>query len=74
MLVYWIVKGVLSLPFFDNLDVSSGVVSAFITIISYIRSFDTIIDFGTFFSLLLSFIGILFLALFAKIIIKLITR
>lgn len=74
MIVYWIVKGVLSLPFFDNLDISNGVISAFSSIVSYIRSFDTIIDFGTFFTLLLSFLGILFLALFAKIIIKLITR
>lgn len=74
MIVYWIVKGVLSLPFFDNLDLSNGVVSAFGTVISYVNSFNTIIDFRTFFSLLISFFGILFLALFTKIIVKLITR
>ena len=74
MIVYWIVKGVLCLPFFDNLDLSSGIVSAFSTLISYINSFNTIIDFKTFFILLVSFFGILFLALFTKIIVKLITR
>ena len=43
-------------------------------LISYINSFNTIIDFKTFFILLVSFFGILFLALFTKIIVKLITR
>lgn len=74
MIVYWIVLGVLSLPFFDNLDLSSSVVNGVSTVLSYLYTLDGFLNVKLLFSLLISFLGLLFLGLITHVIISLIRR
>lgn len=72
MIAYWLVKGVLSFPFFDNLSLSTDIVNGLKTLIGYLYALDNLINVRLLFSLFLSFIGILFLGLIVHVIISLI--
>lgn len=63
MLCYWIVKGILSFPIFNNLNLSDNVIDAFRSVIGFINSFSSIFNVGLLFTLLSSFFSILFLGL-----------
>lgn len=69
MLVYWIVKFILSLSFFDSLqNVSNDLFSALSTAVSYINSFSLIFDFALFVKLFLGFISVFFAAMILKVV------
>lgn len=69
MLVYWIVKFILSLSFFDSLqNVSNDLFSALSIAVSYINSFSLIFDFALFVKLFLVFISVFFAAMILKVV------
>lgn len=70
MLAYWIVKGLFSLPFFNNLNISDSAISSFSSIISYINAFNQIFNVRLIFSLLYTFFGVLLIALVCRIVFR----
>ncbi len=64
------VKGILSLPFFNNLDISDSAINAFSTVISYINAFEDICNVRLFFTLLFTFFGLMLIGLLCSIVFK----
>lgn len=74
MLAYWLSLGFLSLPFFDNLNISSGLTQGLSTMVSYVRSFNIIFDFDTFFTMLGSFLLLFLVYLICSLVLRILGR
>lgn len=75
MLVYWIVKGVLSFSFFDNIgNVSDGLFDALTTAVSYVNAFSMVFDFALLAKLFLGFIGLFIAAMIIRVVIHFVAK
>ena len=74
MICYWIVKGILSFPIFNNLNLSDNIINAFKSVIGFINSFSSIFNVDLLFTLLGSFFTILFLGFICSIVWKFLRR
>lgn len=74
MIIYWICKAILSLSFFDNLDFSYDIIDGIKTLIGYLYALDSLINIKLLFSLLLTFLVLLFIGLIAHVVIVLVRR